>query len=222
MKIKLPDNQPEISSQEKILDSAQEEFITYGYEGARIQRIASMSGANKAMIYYYYGSKENLYRLVLRRIFSGAFRTLGTIISEEQPVEDKLKALIMFYIDIYKKNPGFVRVLLRELAAEKSMLREVLAEIRRSAPGFDIPDAFGRILSGAVKKGIVRQVDARHTFMSLIGMSAGFFIFRPIAETMIPLSSREAKKFAEERAGHVADLLLNGIMERRKEAGGED
>ena len=58
----------------------------------------------------------------------------------------------------------------------------------------------------------VRQVDPKHTLMSIVGMSAGFFIFRPVAEIIFSLSPEEAETFAAERAVHIADLILHGIL----------
>ena len=49
----------------RILTAARREFIAKGQDGARMQVIANEAGVNKALLHYYYRSKENLYRKVL-------------------------------------------------------------------------------------------------------------------------------------------------------------
>lgn len=50
----------------RILDAALDEFAAKGLDGARVDAIAARAGVNKRMLYYYFGSKDDLYRAVLR------------------------------------------------------------------------------------------------------------------------------------------------------------
>jgi len=54
-------------TQQAIIAAAEEEFAAKGLAGARVDTIAEQSGVNKRMLYYYFGSKENLYVAVLER-----------------------------------------------------------------------------------------------------------------------------------------------------------
>jgi AcrR family transcriptional regulator len=53
---------------ERLLDAALEEFSTYGFAGARVQRICANTGVSVNLLYYYFDSKEGLYRAVLERL----------------------------------------------------------------------------------------------------------------------------------------------------------
>ena len=59
-------------SPEQILDAAAREFAERGYAGARVDRIARRAAVNKAMLYYHFASKRQLYRTLLRRMFARA------------------------------------------------------------------------------------------------------------------------------------------------------
>ena len=61
------------STEEKIIASALAEFAEHGYEGARVDRIADRAGVNKAMIYYHYKGKENLYEKIIRDTAEGIY-----------------------------------------------------------------------------------------------------------------------------------------------------
>ncbi|MBP9042811.1 MAG: helix-turn-helix transcriptional regulator, partial [Spirochaetes bacterium] len=60
----------EATTEDKILNGALDEFAELGFDGARVDRIAARSGLNKAMIYYYFKSKENLYETIVKNIAS--------------------------------------------------------------------------------------------------------------------------------------------------------
>ena len=49
----------------RILEAAKQEFAAHGLAGARVDRIASKAGANKRMLYYYFGNKDDLFLAVL-------------------------------------------------------------------------------------------------------------------------------------------------------------
>ncbi len=201
-----------LSTQQKILNAAREEFIERGYEGARIQRIADNSGANKAMIYYYFTSKKELYRRVITNVFGGALGQIRGIFEVEMSVEEKVKALVDFYVSFYRSNTGFVRLMLREIASNSPVLTEVLEELKDTIKGYDYPGAVETRLLGINSGSKVRDIDPRHTMMSLVSMCVGFFIFRPVASAILSLSPEEAKRFAAERSEHISDLLLHGIL----------
>jgi AcrR family transcriptional regulator len=97
--------------QRKILDAATDEFANHGYGGARIERISRRAHTVDRMLYYYFGSKEKLFRAVLE----GAYERLGR--AEEQlslastaPVEG-MRELIAFTWDYYCAHPEFIRLL---------------------------------------------------------------------------------------------------------------
>ena len=72
-------------SQEKILFSAQEEFILNGYKGATVQSIADRAGLPKANVLYYFKNKENIYHAVLEQTLNMWDHAIGDIEEEEGP-----------------------------------------------------------------------------------------------------------------------------------------
>src|ERR1043166_30817 len=60
-----------VGTRRDILRAATIEFTRYGLSGARVDRIARQASSNKRMIYYYFKSKEALYRAVLEEAYRG-------------------------------------------------------------------------------------------------------------------------------------------------------
>jgi AcrR family transcriptional regulator len=125
----IPDSkQKEKGTKQKILDSALEEFSKHGLAGSRVEQIAERAGVNKAMLYYHYSSKENLYQEVIESIFRVATERLSEILITPQSLEEIFKEMIEFYTDLFTSQPAFTPILIRELANSESRIIESIAE----------------------------------------------------------------------------------------------
>jgi TetR/AcrR family transcriptional regulator len=82
------------ATQAQILDAAEEEFARYGLAGAKIDAIAARTGVVKAMIYYYFESKEGLYQAVMQRIGSELDTAFEQLASESLPIKDAIEGAI--------------------------------------------------------------------------------------------------------------------------------
>ena len=111
-------------TQRRILDAARRIFATRGIGGARVDAIADRAGTNKRMIYHYFGSKDGLFRAVLRQRLAG--RTPTSIPARIGPerladLQDRLAA-----------QPDYVRLLMWE-ALERGRRRPLEEEEARRA-----------------------------------------------------------------------------------------
>jgi TetR/AcrR family transcriptional regulator len=196
----------------RILEAAVDEFVEHGLDGARMQRIAERAGANKAMIYYYFSSKQELYEQVFRSLIRDRVSQVIGILSEGGEVEDKVRSLARFYCALYG-DPDVMRVLLRELASGaetlKKMMRELMAE-----HNFPIQRFWPELIAEGRKKKRIRAVDPMHALASLVGMSAGYYFLRPVADTIFNRDATDSERFAAERPERIIDLFLNGLLER--------
>ena len=71
----------------RILDAATEVFARKGFDGTRITEIAEASGLPKANVYYYFGSKDDIYRAAIARLIQGWDEALEEIALEKDPAE---------------------------------------------------------------------------------------------------------------------------------------
>jgi AcrR family transcriptional regulator len=138
-------NDPETTKQD-ILVVATEEFATYGLAGARVDAIAEKTRTSKRMIYYYFGSKEDLYVAVLER----AYRSIRVLeanlgISEISPAE-ALRRLIIGTFDYDQENPDFIRL----VAGENINRAE---HMRRSALLQDLNTSIITTLAEVIRRG---------------------------------------------------------------------
>ena len=97
-----------------ILEVATVEFAEKGLDGARIDEIAAATKTSKRMIYYYFSSKEGLYRAVLEDMY----RRMRSIESElhlaDLPPVEALQKLVGFTFDHHHNNENFIRLVMSE------------------------------------------------------------------------------------------------------------
>jgi AcrR family transcriptional regulator len=97
-----------------ILAVATEEFARKGLSGARVDEIAARTHTVKRMIYYYFGSKEGLYRAVLARCYEN-IRTLESGLDMDAlPPDEALRQLVRVTFDHHNKQTDFVRLVMNE------------------------------------------------------------------------------------------------------------
>jgi AcrR family transcriptional regulator len=195
---------PAVTSRE-ILLAGRDEFCESGFDGARVDRIASRAGANKRLIYHYFGNKEALYAAVLldayREIRLGE-RQLH--LQELSPV-DAMRRLVGFTFDHFRKNPWFIRLLATENIRRAEHVKRIKEIPELHSP---IVAQLRSVLAAGQNEGVFRKaVDPVQLYISIAGVS--YFYFSNIHTLSVifavPLESR--KSIAARRA-HVEDVIL--------------
>ena len=99
---------PERTRQE-ILDVAISEFARHGYSGARVDEIAARTRTTKRMLYYYFGSKEQLYTAALEQVYSTARQAERLDVEHLDPVS-AIRTLAELTLDHHESHPDFIRM----------------------------------------------------------------------------------------------------------------
>ncbi|MEN9781623.1 MAG: hypothetical protein RL087_1506 [Pseudomonadota bacterium] len=161
-------NDPE-RTRADIIEVATREFAEKGLAGARIDDIAAAMRTSKRMIYYYFGSKEQLYVAVLEE----AYRRIRSIESDlhlqDLAPEAALRTLVAFTVDYQRANPDFIRLVMTE-----NIHRGVFLEGSRTIQELNIPaiTAVKEIYERGVKEGVFRKgIDPVDLHMSISALS---------------------------------------------------
>lgn len=137
-----------------LLDAGKTEFANYGYDGARLERIAAKVGCAKRMLYYYFGNKKDVYLAVIEQSYSDIRA------SEEQLNLDALEPLQALHtlarksFDYHEHNQQFTRLVLQENFQGGEMLRQIssIDTLRKAAF-----EPLGRILQRGVAQGLFKE-----------------------------------------------------------------
>jgi AcrR family transcriptional regulator len=194
-----------VRNQERILKAATEEFARYGLGGARVDRIAARAGANKRMLYYYYGNKEDLFLKVLEARYAHIRRAeLGLHLLDLDPVQG-MRRMVEFTWDYYLKHPEFLTLLnsenlhrarhlkrSRDIAAMHSPLIALLRDL---------------LLRGERDGKFRKGVDPVQLYISIAAL--GYF-YLSNRHTLSTIFERDllAPKNKAERLKHMTELVL--------------
>lgn len=145
----MPGNRMGENTKEKILEVARQEFLEKGFEAARVEDIARRAGITKAMLYYHFNTKENIYNEMLTKLIAEVRREFQANMSpvnmsNREQFLTQLKAMIAFY----QQRQDIIRLVLAEQfshrdpgnASQLSMFKDVfdlIVDLAREAPGRD-------------------------------------------------------------------------------------
>jgi TetR/AcrR family transcriptional regulator len=162
-------------SPDQILAAAAVEFAERGFAGARVDRIARRARVNKAMLYYHFKGKQQLYRMLLRRSFTLASSRLHAIAAGDAAPADKVRDAIAAFASLIRERAFLPSMMLREVADAGAHLdRETLAALA------GVPRAFAAIVAEGVACGAFRDVDPLSAYFTIIAPVVFFYASAPI------------------------------------------
>jgi AcrR family transcriptional regulator len=198
-------------TQQAILTAAEAEFASKGLAGARVDVIAEQAGANKRMLYYYFGSKDDLYLAVLERAYGKmreAERELN--LTDLDPL-DAIRRLVEFKFDYCQKNPTIIPL----LGGENMHGAKYLKRSRRLRDMHTmLVDIISKVLTEGEKKGEIRPgVDPLHLYISISALS---YLYFSNSATLSAAFGRQLSSPAEQnmRRAHCVDVILSYVQAR--------
>lgn len=200
---------PDSGTREKVLKAARKEFALHGLAGARVDRIAREASVNKAMLYYHFQSKENLYEAVVKDFFTKISSRVRAHMVKVQSLEETLMEIADAHARMMQESPNIIPILLRELAEPHEQLLDWIAH---TIGGDGMAQTARTRFEEMMKSGYCRSLDVRHTVISFITMSLGYYLLAPVADRVWNVTDRAA--FIEERKRLIVDLFLNGVKAR--------
>ncbi len=201
----------EISGQaeKKIIEAATAVFTEKGKDGARMQEIADKAGINKALLHYYFRSKNKLFQIVFIYQFKKLIANIFSAVDDDDNFYNFLQTFVSGYI--------------KYVGPRKNLLRFVIWEIGR-----ENPEAFSNIKSAfteqgyndnpiiqktkqAIKSGQIKAIDPVHFTLSLLSMCVFPFITYQFIGKLIPGADIENPDFLDKRADEIVNMVWNGI-----------
>ena len=192
-------------TRQALLAAAEIEFSTKGLAGARVDVIADQAAANKRMLYYYFGSKEELYLAVLERAYDAMRKAERQLNLANLAPLVAIKTLVEFKFDYCEKNQQIITL----LAGENMLGAAYLKRSRRLRDmNLSLVDVIRTVLDAGVADGKIRPgIDPLHLYISMSALS--YFYFSNSA-TLSVAFARALASPAERRLrrAHAVDVIM--------------
>lgn len=199
-----PDNTD--SAEQRIFDAAHELFVQKGLDGAKMQEIADRAGINKALLHYYYRSKEKLYEMVAKAVISRAIPVIRSLIESDEPLEQKITRFIDFYIDLISRNPFVPLFIINELNKHPDRFFDSI--FPKDLPK---PEVFFRQVEEEIAQGRLHPIKPQHVLVNIVSMCVFPFVAKPMMRIVLGLNQQEVNQFLAERKEEVKTFVFRAI-----------
>jgi AcrR family transcriptional regulator len=189
-----------------IVAAAIDEFAARGFKGASMDAIASRTHTTRALINYYFGSKEKLYLAVLERVYAEIREAEGKLDLDHLAPLDAVRRIVEFTYNYYVTHQGFVRLVVAENQARGRHLKKSAAMRSLNRP---IIDRLARVIQRGQAEGLFRaDIDPVeiHKSIAALGM---FNVTNQYTFGAIFQRDMGAKGDVARRRAMVADLILS-------------
>ncbi len=194
------------STEQKIFDAAHEVFTQKGMDGAKMQEIADRAGINKALLHYYYRTKEKLYETVAKAVIGKAVPVIRQMLESEQPLEEKIRHFIDFYIGLISHNTFIPLFIISEINKHPDRFFETIfpQEMPR-------PEVFFRQVKEEVAARRIRPINPKHLIVNIISLCVFPFVGKPMMRLVLGMNAGETRVFMEERKAEVTSFVLAAL-----------
>jgi AcrR family transcriptional regulator len=193
----------DLNTEEKIVEAAKTVFSQKGLNGARMQEIADEAGINKALLHYYFRSKDKLFETIMGHVASKFFPEIISQMKVDIPLESKIKSFSEGYITFIQNNsylPNFVINLLNqnpEKLVELARLDVLVAKLELQ-----------KQIDSEADAGLIKRVDAKHLLLSILSLCVFPFIGKPLVKSVFKMDEKKFTEMMDERKAIVPEIII--------------
>lgn len=202
------------ATEQRILDAAHTVFIRSGTSGARTQQIAEEAGVNKALLHYYFRSKDQLARAVFHRAAAELFPAVMQVLGSEAPLEEKVRSVVDIELSQLLKRPYLPGYILSEMNHDPERVLqffEAAAGLRPEKIGLRLIATLRSQINSEVEAGRMFPISAEEFIVNLLSLCIFPFAARPMFSALLGHDEKQFRKFIERRRSDLPDFFMRGI-----------
>ena len=203
-----PNSRDPERTRQKILAAATDEFARYGLGGARVDRIAQRAGANKRMLYYYFGDKDRLFLAALEGRYAHIRAAERALDLERIEPREALRRLVRFTWTYFLEHPEFITLLNSEnLHKGRHVRRSRRVPVLHST----LVETLRGVLRRGERAGVFRRgVDPVQLYISIAAEGYFYLSNRYTLSQIFKRDLRGARALGA-RARHNTEMIVNAM-----------
>jgi len=199
----------EFNTEELILSAAKEVFYKKGLAGSRMQEIADLAGINKALLHYYFRTKEKLFFEILKQTAGDFFPRIVHLWHTDEIFEIKLRNFIHSYIDFLILNRHLPQFIINVMYQNPEQILSVMrlkdiVKMSNLQSHIDMEASTGRI----------QKVDAYHLMITIISLCVFPVMAEPIIKLSFDLDDENYQSLLIERKNLVPEIIMNWLQNK--------
>ncbi len=197
-------------TRETILRTAEHLFAEHGLAGARIDAIAAAAGVNKALIYYYFKSKDALYLAIVEQHMKEFSRQALELLSGDEGVKDKILHYVSMHFDFIAARKDYPRLFQRFMMAGDQPFMQI-----RKKYFLPVARKFGMVIQQGVRSGDIWACDSTHTVISLGALTVFYFAAAPLLKAAGIIEDPYQKSQLAKRKMEVLGFVQRALFKNR-------
>ncbi len=194
-------------TEEKIFESATEIFIEKGMDGARMKDIADHAGINKALLHYYYRTKDHLFNAVFEKMAGLMFKKFAPVFDERLSFEDKIKFFFREHITFLQQNPRLPAFILYELSRHPERIKKLIQNLDVEK----LWETLEKQHEKDLKKYNITKENIPQFMTSVAAMSVFPFLAKPIISGVMEKIGYNFDEYLEQRKSYAPEFILKAI-----------
>lgn len=197
----------EVQTEELIKEKAKSLFFRKGFLNATTQEIADEAGVNRALIHYYFRSREQMLEILLDETLREKKDRVRRIFSSDRPFREKIADYIDMIVDYGLKYPYLDNFIISEMARRPEKVKLFCAK-----DSYKSSDLIRTELEKEVKEGRVAAISAEHFMINLISLCNYPLLAKSVIQAIHGLSDTAYRKFLVERKRIIYRTIFNEEM----------
>ncbi len=193
-----------------ILEAAEQEFLTKGYDGARTTSIAQAAGVTHTMLHYYFRTKEQLFERILDEKFRIMAQSVFVMSGDPSlPIVERISSGIEAHFDFVAANPKLPHFIINEIVS-----RPERYHVLQNRLSFVANNILGRLqydIDQAAARGEIERVDAKMLLISIVSLNIFTFIAYPMMVSMMGDLMADCEKFLAARKAENIEIIMRRI-----------
>jgi AcrR family transcriptional regulator len=199
-------------TEEKIFEAATDVFVAKGMDGARMQDIATHAGINKALLHYYFRTKDQLFNKVFEKIAGRMFTKFAPVFDENLSLEEKIRFFFNAHISFLQENPRLPGFILNEINRNPARIKKLLSTIEFKKLWMVLHEQHKNELDNYN----ITEENLPQIMTTIASMSVFPFAARGILESILQKMGIDFDKYIEERKEFAAEFVINALQKCQK------
>jgi AcrR family transcriptional regulator len=190
----------------EIRHAALQEFISEGISGARMQAIADNIGVTKAMIHYYFDTKDNLFEEVFKESSEKLMTGLMNTLEDSTPLFQKVEHFIDAAIERFEQQPAVAGFIINELNRHPHKTRGIFQE----SLAYDA-SIFDKQLEKAASNYEVAPVSSQQVIANMLSLCMFPYAGRAFLQQVLAKENEAYNEFLSQRSDVIKDTIMNWL-----------
>lgn len=201
-------------TEEKIFDAATMVFEEKGMDGARMQDIANRAGINKALLHYYFRTKDLLFDAVFQKLAGMMFDKFAPLLREDMTLEEKIRFFFREHISFLQKNPKLPGFLINEINRNPERIKKILSRLDIGRFWKILEEQHGEEL----REYEITRESIPQIMTTIASMSVFPFAARAILENLMEKQGIDYNTYLEERKEFAAEFVIAALKNRKNKS----